>query len=439
MKSTSLAKAIAAFASLTLLGAASAEEKHGTPLNLTQGATDISAEVYDLHMTIFYICCVIGVLVFGVMFYSVFKHRKSKGAVPATFHHSTVVEIIWTAVPLIILISMAIPAAKTLIAMEDSSESEMTVKVTGYQWKWHYEYMGEDVDFYSQLHPDHNAARQLNSGIDVSQFHWYLKEVDTELVLPVGKKIRFLHTAADVIHAWWVPALAVKKDAIPGFINENWALIKEPGVYRGKCAELCGRDHGFMPIVVRAVTQEEFDVWLEKKKAGETVSFEDTPPLVETVETEKATIASPVAVAEVVEQEVPAAEAETVVAEVVAEPAPQQQEAKPVGVAVAAGGAGMEELVSRGKDVYAQQCVACHQAKGQGIPPIFPAITGSAVATGPIAAHIDIVLNGKPGTAMQGFKGRLSDEDIAAVITYQRNGLGNSVGDSVQASELVAN
>lgn len=407
MKSTGLSKAIATAVGLTLGGSVSAAEQHSAPLNMTVGATDISAEVYGLHMTIFYICCVIGVLVFGVMFYSIFKHRKSKGAVAATFHHSTVVEIVWTAVPLIILISMAIPAAKTLIAMEDSSESDMTVKVTGYQWKWHYEYMGEGVDFYSQLDAEHNVARQLDSGVDVSQYHWYLKEVDNELVLPVGKKIRFLHTAADVIHAWWVPDLAVKKDAIPGFINENWAYINEPGVYRGKCAELCGRDHGFMPIVVRAVTQEEFDVWLAEQK-GESTEVAAAETLVET-------------------------------AGGGGEAAAPVEAAAPAAEAPAAAELSMDDLIAKGSQVYAQQCVACHQVKGQGMPPVFPAITGSPVATGPIEEHINIVVNGKPGTAMAGFKGRLSDEDLAAVITFQRNGLGNSVGDSVQAAQLAGN
>lgn len=392
MKSTGLSKAIATAVGLASLGAAQAADDYGSSLNMTQGVTDISAEVYGLHMTIFYVCCAIGLVVFAVMFYSIFKHRKSKGAVAASFHHSTAVEVIWTAVPLVILISMAIPAAKTLIAMEDSSESEMTIKVTAFQWKWHYEYMGEGVSFYSQLKPEHNVARQLGSEVDVSQYKWYLKEVDNELVVPIGKKIRFLHTAADVIHAWWVPDLALKKDAIPGFVNENWTYINEPGVYRGKCAELCGRDHGFMPVVVRAVTQEEFDAWLaEQKGAGEVVA---------------------------------------------------QAEAVPSGEASGGGGAAeqsLEQQMSRGAEVYAQQCAACHQAKGQGVPPMFPAITGSAVATGPMDAHVDIVVNGKPGTAMAGFKGRVSDADLAAVITFQRNGLGNSVGDSIQAADLAGN
>ena len=243
-------------------------------LNMPQGVTDLSKEVYTLHMRIFYICCLIGAAVFGVMIYSMVVHRKSKGATAASFHESTTVEIVWTVVPLIILIAMAVPAAKVLIKMEDFSDSDMSIKVTGYQWRWQYEYMDSGVSFYSQLDPVHNRARQMDSGVDLqatfasgrkddgSEAGVYLKQVDNELVVPVGKKIRFLHTAADVIHSWWVPDLAVKKDAIPGFINENWALITEPGVYHGKCAELCGRDHGFMPIVVRAVPQEEFDSWI---------------------------------------------------------------------------------------------------------------------------------------------------------------------------------
>lgn len=361
-----------------------AQEPHPAPLNLPVGVTDISAEVYDLHMLIFYICCVIAVAVFGVMFYSIFYHRKSRGAKAANFHHSTAAEIIWTAIPLFILIAMAVPAAKTLIAMEDTSEADHTIKVTGYQWKWHYEYMGEGVDFFSSLHPDHNAARQPGSGIDVNELHWYLKEVDNELVLPVGRKVRFLHTAADVIHAWWVPDFALKKDAIPGFINENWAVINEPGVYRGKCAELCGRDHGFMPVVVRAVPAEEFDVWLAEQK-GE-------------------------------QAEAVAVQADEDAAEWL-----------------------LEDLIARGKTVYEANCVACHQANGQGLPPTFPAITGSAVALGPVDDHISIIKKGKAGTSMAAFGGVLSDSDIAAVVTYQRNGLGNSVGDLVQPADVAAN
>ncbi|MEM6988325.1 MAG: cytochrome c oxidase subunit II [Pseudomonadota bacterium] len=361
-----------------------AEESHPVPLNLPVGVTDISAEVYDLHMLIFYICCAIAVAVFGVMFYSIFYHRKSRGAKAANFHHSTAAEIIWTAIPLFILIAMAVPAAKTLIAMEDTSEADLTIKVTGFQWKWHYEYLGEGVDFYSSLHPEHNAARQTGSGVDVNTLHWYLKDVDNELVLPVGRKVRFLHTAADVIHAWWVPDLAVKKDSIPGFINENWAIINEPGVYRGKCAELCGRDHGFMPVVVRAVPGEEFDAWLAKQQGAE----------------EEAAVV-------------------------------QAQEDASEWV--------MDDLVARGKTVYDANCVACHQGNGQGLPPTFPAITGSEIALGPIDDHISIIKKGKAGTAMAAFGGVLSDSDIAAVVTYQRNGLGNGVGDLVQPADVAVN
>ncbi len=358
-------------------------------LNMPQGVTEISNEVYTLHMRIFYICCAIGAAVFGVMIYSMFVHRKSKGVKPATFHESTTVEIVWTVVPLIILIVMAIPAARVLIKMEDFSDSEMSIKVTGYQWRWHYEYMDSGVSFFSQLEPTHNQARQMGSDIDLrstfvpeagnyqGEGEIYLKEVDNELVVPVGKKIRFLHTAADVIHSWWVPDLAVKKDAIPGFINENWALIEEPGIYRGKCAELCGRDHGFMPVVVRAVSQEEYDSWIAEKQS---------------------------AMASVTEQS-------------------ERQWAH-------------QELVSVGEKVYQANCMSCHQAEGQGIPGMFPAIAGSEVATGSIDLHVDTVMNGIEGSMMSKFSDVLSDADIAAVITYQRNAFGNSTGDTLQPAHI---
>lgn len=354
-------------------------------LNMPQGVTEISREVHTLHMRIFYICCVIGAAVFSVMIYSMFKHRKSKGAKPADFHESTTVEVVWTVVPLVILIAMAIPAARVLIKMEDFSGSEMSIRVTGYQWRWHYEYMDNGISFYSQLAPEHNLARQKGADVDLDAMFAesakdnngeggvYLKEVDNELVVPVGKKIRFLHTAADVIHSWWVPDLAVKKDAIPGFINENWARIDVPGVYRGKCAELCGRDHGFMPVVVRAVPQEEYDAWVAEKMLAM---------------------------------------------------ASNEQKADEQW--------GHDELVTVGKQVYEANCMSCHQAEGQGIPGMFPAIAGSSVATGSIDSHIDTVMNGVSGTMMSNFRDVLSDADIAAVITYQRNAFGNSTGDSLQ-------
>lgn len=358
-------------------------------LNMTQGVTDLSKEVYTLHMRIFYVCIVIGVAVFAVMIYSMIYHRKSKGVKPATFHESTTVEIIWTVVPLVILIAMAIPAAKVLIKMEDFSDSEMSIKVTAYQWRWQYEYMDSGVSFYSQLDAAHNQARQMGADVDLDEEFTgsltantddgevYLREVDNELVVPVGKKIRFLHTAADVIHSWWVPALAVKKDAIPGFINENWALINEPGVYRGKCAELCGRDHGFMPIVVRAVTQEEFDVWIAEKQSAMASNAQES----------------------------------------------ERQWSH-------------QELVSAGEKVYESNCMSCHQAEGQGIPGMFPAIAGSGVATGGIDTHIKTVMDGVEDSMMNSFSQVLSDADIAAVITYQRNAFGNGTGDTLQPSHI---
>jgi len=348
-------------------------------LNMPVGVTEISREVYDLHVRIFYICCVIGALVFAVMFYSMFKHRKSKGAVAATFHESTTVEIAWTVVPFLILIAMAWPAAKVLIKMEDFSDSEMTIKITGYQWRWHYDYLQEGVSFYSQLDATHNVARQLGSEVELQQIEHYLKEVDNPLVVPVGKKIRFLHTAADVLHAWWVPDLAVKKDSIPGFINENWAKIDKPGIYRGKCAELCGRDHGFMPIVVEALPQEEFEAWLsEQKSAAQSASLDNERSW------------------------------------------------------------SHEQLVEAGQQVYNQNCVGCHQAQGQGIPGMFPAIGGSEIATGDITRHLETVINGVAGTPMQAYGSRLSDADIAAVVTFQRNAFGNTLGDSVQPLAIKA-
>ena len=358
-------------------------------LNMTQGVTDLSKEVYTLHMRIFYVCIAIGVAVFAVMIYSMVVHRKSRGVKPASFHESTTVEIIWTVVPLVILIAMAIPAAKVLIKMEDFSDSEMSIKVTAYQWRWQYEYMDSGVSFYSQLEPSHNQARQMGADVDLDaeftgsltanddEGEVYLREVDNELVVPIGTKIRFLHTAADVIHSWWVPALAVKKDAIPGFINENWATINEPGVYRGKCAELCGRDHGFMPVVVRAVSKEEFATWIAEKQVAMASNVQEST----------------------------------------------QQWSH-------------EALVSTGQKVYQANCMSCHQAEGQGIPGMFPAIAGSDVATGGIDTHIKTVMDGVEGSMMTSFSQVLSDADIAAVITYQRNAFGNGTGDTLQPSHI---
>jgi len=364
------------------LGAMSMSAHADFALNMRQGATTTSQSVYDLHMIIFWVCCAIGVVVFGAMIYSIVNHRKSKGAVAAQFHESTTMEILWTVVPIVILVSMAIPATSTLLAMEDTSNADMTVKVTGIQWKWKYDYVDGDaagISFISSLHPKHNEARMLGSGADVSQFgENYLLDVDNPVVIPTGKKVRFLLTAADVIHSWWVPDLGWKKDAIPGFVNEAWTKLDEPGVYRGKCAELCGKDHGFMPIVVVAKAPEDYAKWVAEQKGA---------------------------------------------AEAAAASADREWTD--------------EELVAKGEQVYATNCAACHQANGQGVPPAFPALAGSAIATGDPAAHIDIVLNGKPGTAMAAYRNILNDADIAAVITYERNAWGNSAG-AVQPAAVKA-
>jgi cytochrome c oxidase subunit 2 len=237
-------------------------------LNMTPGVTATSHDVFQLHMLILWICVAIGIVVFGAMFYAMFKFRKSQGAVAATWSHNTTAEIIWTVIPVLILLGMAWPATKTLVRMADTGDADMTVKITGYQWKWRYEYLGEDVNFMSSLSRAADEARQLGSGIDPTSIDNYLLDVDRPLVLPTNTKVRFVITADDVIHAWWVPALGWKQDAIPGFINEAWTEITEPGVYRGQCAELCGKDHGFMPIVVIAKPKAEFDAWLAEQKAA---------------------------------------------------------------------------------------------------------------------------------------------------------------------------
>ena len=346
-------------------------------LNLTEGVTEISREVYDMHMFVLWICVAIGVIVFGAMAYSIFYHRKSKGATPATFHESTTAELIWTVIPFIILVAMAIPAAKTLIVMEDTSDADITIKITGHQWKWEYEYLDSGIRFISNLHASSREAAVLDSGIDPNTVENYLLEVDKPVVLPVGKKVRILLTASDVIHAWWLPAIAVKKDAIPGFINEMWTKIDEVGIYRGQCAELCGRDHGFMPIVVDARSESDYNDWVT---------------------------------------------AELAAAEAAASSADREWE--------------MGELMERGQGVYATYCVACHQGNGEGIPGIFPSLVNTPMILEDIEAHVDIVLNGKEGTAMQAFSSQLNDADLAAVITYERNAWGNDTGDVIQPSAI---
>nr|WP_228497458.1 cytochrome c oxidase subunit II [Shewanella intestini] len=346
------------------------------PFNMTKGVTNISGQVYDLHMIILYICCAIGVVVFGVMIYSMIYHRKSKGVTPANFHHSTKVEIIWTVVPFIILIGMAIPATKTLIAMEDPSNADLTIKITGSQWKWHYSYFNEDVEFFSVM----STPRAQIEG-NAEKTATYLLEVDKPLVIPTNRKVRFLMTSDDVIHSWWVPAFAVKKDANPGFINEAWTRVDKPGIYRGQCAELCGKDHGFMPVVVKVLPEAEFDTWLAEQKQAALQAKKDA----------KASLSATLT---------------------------------------------MDELMAQGEQVYLATCAACHQPNGAGLPGVFPSLIGSPLIKGDINAHIDIVANGKAGTAMQAFAKQLSATDIAAVVTYERNAWGNNSGDIVQAIDV---
>jgi len=403
---TKLAMAVGFISTVLYSGLAQAEYR----LNFQDPVTQVARDIYSLHMLIFWICVVIFVLVFGVMFYSIFAHRKSKNYEAAQFSHSTKVEVVWTVIPSLILIVMAWPATQVLIDMEDTTKSDLTIKITGYQWKWGYEYLGTDVEFYSTLATPREQIDQFDADARVPQGENYLLEVDKHLVVPSGRKVRALITANDVIHAWWIPAFGAKKDAIPGYINELWFNVDEgkEGLYRGQCAELCGKDHAFMPIVVEVVTGEEFDRWLaaggQKSEAVDNIVDEQTTP----------------AVTEVVEAAVAA-----IVPEV---EATEQVSAKTWT---------KEELMSKGEEVHAT-CAACHGAEGKGIPGVFAAIAGSSVATGDQDAHLDIVMYGKPGTAMAAFANQLNDEDIAAVVTYQRNAFGNDVGDVVLPADVKA-
>jgi cytochrome c oxidase subunit 2 len=345
--------------------------------NLQPPQTIIAHEIYDLHTLIMWIIVAIFVLVFGTMTYAIIKHRKSVGHKAEQFHENTTVEIVWTIVPFVILIGMAYPATKTVIQMKDTSNPDITIKATGYQWKWGYDYLREGISFYSalatprdQIDGGNTKGREANAN--------YLLEVDHPVVVPVGKKVRIITTANDVIHSWWVPALGVKQDAIPGFVRDAWFKIDKPGTYRGQCAELCGKDHGFMPIVVQAVEPEQYAAWVAEQK--------------------KKTAA--------------------------ATPSPDKKWT-------------LDELKSQGEKVFAANCAACHQANGMGIPGTFPALSGSKTATGPKADHINTVLNGRPGTAMASFK-HLSDVDLAAVITYERNAWANKTGDMVTPADIKA-
>ena len=342
-------------------------------LNFPVAATKIMAEIHWLHWMMLVICTVIFLGVFGVMFYSIFKHRKSKGAKSASFHESTTVEVIWTVIPLLIVIGMALPATKTVVAMKDTTNADITIKTTGYQWKWGYDYIkgeGEGISFLSTLSTTRESINNL-----APKSNTYLMEVDNEMVVPVNKKIRIITTANDVIHAWSVQAFGVKQDAIPGFVRDTWFKAEKIGTYRGQCSELCGAQHAFMPIVVRVVSDEDYSKWVEEKKK-EMAALADDPSKVYT----------------------------------------------------------LAEQMDRGAKVYAANCAACHQPNGKGAGS-FPALDGSKVVLGPKEANFQIMLNGKG--AMPKWGGVISDGDIAAVITYTRNAWGNKTGDVYQTPDLM--
>jgi cytochrome c oxidase subunit 2 len=336
---------------------------HATPgLNMPYGVSPISHEIYNLHMAAFYVCCGIGVIVFGVLIYSLIVFRKSKGAVSAHFHEHLGIEILWTTIPFLILVALAVPATIVLQHIHNTDDAALTIKVTGYQWKWKYEYLDQGVSFFSNL-----STPQEQIQNQAPKDEWYLLEVDNPVVVPVNTKVRLLVTADDVIHAWWVPELGVKQDAIPGYINENWIYISTPGTYRGQCGELCGINHGFMPIVVKAVSRPEFDQWVKDHQpaAMRVLMEQNMKPLTE------------------------------------------------------------EQLVTAGKAQYEKSCAMCHQLNGEGLPPSFPALKQSRVVTGPLESDIKFVLTGVPGTAMQAFGAQMDNKTLAEIITYIRHAWGN--------------
>jgi cytochrome c oxidase subunit 2 len=373
MERISSGRAAARLAAVTIAAAVPAAAHAAREYNLQTPVTLIARQQYDLHMFIFWICAVIFVGVFGVMFYSLWKHRKSTGHQAEQFHENTVVEIVWTVIPFLILLFMAYPATKTILAMKDTSAAELTVKVTGYQWKWNYDYLQDGFGYYSSLA---TPLAQIENREPKGEH--YLLEVDHPMVVPVDTKVRVLITAGDVLHAWWVPALGVKQDAIPGFVRDSWFRAEKVGVYRGQCAELCGKEHGFMPIVVDVKSKEDYAKWVAEQKQ-KVAAVADDPAKVWDV----------------------------------------------------------KDLVASGEKVFAANCAACHQANGKGVPPAFPPLDGSKVVLGPPADQVHLVLNGRPNTAMASFKA-LSNADLAAVITYTRNAWSNKTGSAVQPAEIQA-
>jgi cytochrome c oxidase subunit 2 len=357
---------------LAMAGNVSAESAT-RQLNMPQGVTEVSQAAYDIHMIMMWICTVIGIAVFGFMFYVMYAHRKSRGAVAANFHENHVVELIWTIVPALILIVMAIPATTALLKVYDTENADIDIKVTGYQWKWQYEYIGEGVKYMSEL----RTSQDEIYGRAPKGEH-YLREVTEPLVIPTGKKVRFLITGNDVIHSWWVPDFGVKRDAVPGLFTAAWAKTDQPGTYVGECTELCGLGHAFMPVVVEVKEEAEYNEWLAGKKA-EAAEYASTIGKEWT----------------------------------------------------------FDELMVRGEDVYNRSCAACHQADGNGIPGVFPALKDSPIALGAKEGHIAVLIDGVAGTSMQSFADQLSEVDIAAVVHYERNAWGNDVGDVTQPIDVL--
>jgi cytochrome c oxidase subunit II len=346
--------------------------------NLPPPVSPIAHEIFELHAIIFWICVVIFFVVFGAMGYSIYAHRKSKGHVAEQFHENTTVEIIWTVIPFIILVLMAWPATKTVLSMKDASAADLTVKITGSQWKWNYDYLNDGFGYFSELATPYAQIQNREK-----KNEHYLLEVDRPLVVPVNKKIRLLITSSDVIHAWYLPAAGVQQDAIPGFVRDDWMKFDTTGTYRGQCAKICGKEHGFMPIVVEVKSEQDYAAWVGDQKKQLASAPDDVNKTWD-----------------------------------------------------------IKDLTARGEKVYTANCAACHQANGKGLPPAFPALDGSKVATGPKLAHISTVLNGvtrdgKP-TAMVAWKGTLSDVDIASVVTYERNTWGNHTGEAIQPAEVTS-
>jgi cytochrome c oxidase subunit 2 len=369
--------------------------------------TPMSRDSYALHWGILWVCVAIFVIVFGAMFWSIFKHRKSRGAVAAQFHENTAIEIIWTIVPFVVLIGMAYPATRTMIEMKDPSGADMAIKITGYQWRWEYDYQQDGVKFVSNLATPRDQIDDYN-GAGAPKNDNYLLEVDNPMVVPVGKKVRLLITSNDVIHGWYVPQVGVNQYGIPGFIKDAWFEIDKPGIYRGQCSQICGKEHAFMPIVVDARPPEQYAAWVKEQKAKMPPPQPPAP--------------APAEIAAAQQAGAGAAIAGTTSAAAAAKPGAKMA---------------LADLKAKGEKVYMANCSACHQPTGKGMPPAFPALDGSKTVNGPKAAHIATVLKGRPGTAMASWA-HLSDDDIAAVVTYERNSWGNKTGDAIQPAEVTA-